>query len=168
MLTSISNKDKKLRIPFPPSPPKKKKRNPWNILVTRRINNSSPLPYVSLSNDSPFCLKKKRKNHSRKRLFKRIKTKDWEKNKHNTTNERIKPLFPHYLSSPSFPSFVSSKRKKIKKGRKNFCPNFVRVRHGMSRPREEEDQDPFPYNVSLKNAGTGRTVCPFSRRVPAL
>lgn len=162
MLTSISNKDKKLRIPFPP-PRKKKKRN-----ITRRINNSSPLPYVSLSNDSPFCLKKKRKNHSRKRLFKRIKTNDWEKNKHNTTNERIKPLSPHYLSPPPFPSFVSSKRKKIKKGRKNFCPNFVRVRHGMSRPREEEDQDPFPYNVSLKNAGTGRTVCPFSRRVPAL
>lgn len=116
MLTSISNKDKKLRISFPP-PRKKKKRN-----ITRRINNSSPLPYVSLSNDSPFCLKKKRKNHSRKRLFKRIKTNDWEKNKHNT-NERIKPLSPH-----SFSSSVSLVRifeeKKDKKRKKEFLPQF--------------------------------------------
>lgn len=159
MLTSISNKDKKLRIPFPP-PRKKKKRN-----ITRRINNSSP--HVSLSNDSPFCLKKKKEKIIHEKDYSKGLKRTIEK-KTSTIRMRESNHYPHTLSPPPFPSFVSSKRKKIKKGRKNFCPNFVRVRHGMSRPREEEDQDPFPYNVSLKNAGTGRTVCPFSRRVPAL
>lgn len=150
-LTSIPNKDKKH---FPRSTQKKRKFLPTKYRGHEKNQHSST---IRLSKRFSFLLEQKikRKNHPRK-----------------TRESNNYPFTP----SPPFLSFLPSKKKnKIKWKKKEErisapISSSSSRRHGMSRPREEEDQDPpLPVQCLCKERGDRAYRLPVcSRRVPAL